>query len=126
LLWQLKSSLDEARIDFLLEQEEKTGISSSFLSVPEIFPHLMLVWSIFQLVRHSRPLGFGMLWYVPLSEMVHALNLFSIFDLDLRMYYIVLLQRLDVAYVQYWSEQNQQEAKLQNANMPQSAKVRRI
>lgn len=79
-------------------------IPKMVLERPVLYPHLGLVWLIFQSVLHSRRVGFGP-FFIPLSEMIAALDLFEIHDVEQRLYYVQLLQQLDRVYLE-WQERN--------------------
>lgn len=72
--------------------------------IPELYTHLIVVWALYQMLRNSRTLGFGTIWYVPLSEVVVALDLYQIREMEWRVYYTMLLQSLDQAYVKWWMD----------------------
>jgi hypothetical protein len=74
--------------------------------VPELYPHLLCVWSMYGLLRNSRAIGFGTIWYVPLSEIAVALDLWQVQESEWRIYYTLLLQGLDQVYVKWWMDRH--------------------
>ena len=61
---------------------------------------------MYQVLQNSRAIGFSSIWYIPLTEIVAVLNLYQIEELKWRIYYTMLLQSLDQAYVKWWSDKH--------------------
>lgn len=68
---------------------------------PDVYPHLAVVWLIFNLIRNSRFLSEFGIGRIAMSEMATALDEFQVEEPDLRIYYIRLLQGLDTAYIAF-------------------------
>lgn len=82
------------------------GLPIEDAEYPELYPHLLLVWAIYQILRNSRQLGFGTIWFIPLTEIKAALDLYEVVGIGERVYYTGLLQQLDQFYVGWWVERN--------------------
>jgi hypothetical protein len=82
-------------------QIPKASLPDSLANMPDLFPHLELVWIIFSMVRNSRLISEFGVGHIPLGEITTILNEFHIDDSDTRIYYIRLIQAIDSAYMQY-------------------------
>ena len=104
--------MGEDRAEFLLARYEELGVMSPMLeNTPAIFSHLTVVWDVYQLLRNSRSIGFGTIWFIPLSEIVCALDMYEVQSNEWRIYYSLLIQNLDQTYVKWWSDKNEAQSK---------------
>jgi hypothetical protein len=72
---------------------------------PDIYLHLVLVWIIFTLVRHCRTISEFGIGPIALTDMRAMLDEFEVDEADTRIYFLQLLQRLDVAYREFLMKQ---------------------
>lgn len=70
-------------------------------NTPDVYPHLAVVWLVFNLVRNSRFISEFGIGRISMSEMSTALDEFQVEGADLRIYYIRLLQTLDTVYIAF-------------------------
>lgn len=71
----------------------------SLANMPELFLHLELVWLIFNIVRNSRFMSEFGVGTISIAEICTILDEFLIYEPDIRVYFIQLIQVLDSAYI---------------------------
>lgn len=73
----------------------------SLQNTPELFVHLTLVWIVFSMVRNSRSVSEFGIGAIALNDIRGMLDEFNIYDSDVRLYSIQLVQALDTVYMNH-------------------------
>jgi hypothetical protein len=89
------------QFDRRVAQNPEAELPHALKIAPDVYPHLAVVWLVFNLVRNSRFLSEFGIGRIAMSEMTTALDEFQVEEPDLRIYYIRLLQGLDTAYIAF-------------------------
>lgn len=74
------------------------------LEQPILAPHLAPVWQLFWLVHPSRQLSMAGPWYIPLSELLTAVQWQGWMTADDQRWALLLLQAMDDTYLTWWQE----------------------
>jgi len=79
---------------------------------PRLLPHQYGYWEAFQFLQTSRPVGFGGIGYIPLSEILAYCLHYGITDYEERNDLIHCVKALDIEYVNIVSKQHEEEREL--------------
>ena len=92
-----------------MEQEERTGRTPPALaSRPDLSPWAKPYWDAWTYLRSSRPLGFGAVGWIPVSEISSYLDIIGETDVFERLRTVRMVSSLDAVYV---DRMNQKDSK---------------
>jgi hypothetical protein len=91
------------KIDFLKQIKKDTGETpQALLNQPKPSRFEQPIFDAFQMLSGSRNWAAGFPASIPLSEILSYFYAFGIYDEDERYEYVIIIQRLDAKYLEYF------------------------